>query len=78
MTNREYKVVLKSLRRDNCISQRDYDHEVSELDIREDMAEAQLRSAIREYMEACTRSREQSVLSLYKVVKDELDKGDGA
>lgn len=78
MLNREYKVVLKALLRTNCISQRDYDHEVSELDIREDMAEAQLRSAIREYMEACTRSREQSVLALYNVVKDELEKGEGA
>ena len=75
---REYKALLKSLLRSNGISQRDYDQEVIELEIREEMAEAQLRSAIREYMEASTRSHEQSVLALYNVVKDELDKGDGA
>lgn len=78
MLNREYKVVLKALLKTNCIAQRDYDHEISELDIREDMAEAQLRSAIREYMEASTRAHDKAVLGLYKVVKDELDKGEGA
>lgn len=78
MTNREYRVALTSLLKRNRISQREYDREVSELDFQEDMAEAQLRSAIREYMEACTRSREQSVLALYRVVKDELEKRDGA
>ena len=78
MLNREYKVVLKALLKTNLIAQRDYEQEVSALDIREDMAEAQLRSAIREYMEASTRAHDKSVLNLYKVVKEELEKGAGA
>lgn len=78
MMRREYKALLESLLRSNGISQRDYDQEVIELEIREEMAEAQLRSAIREYMESSTRAYDKTVLSLYSVVKDELDKGDGA
>lgn len=78
MVRREYKALLKSLLRSNGISQRDYDQEVIELEIREEMAEAQLRSAIREYMESSTRAYDKTVLGLYSVVKDELDKGDGA
>lgn len=78
MVRREYKALLKSLLRSNGISQRDYDQEVIELEIREEMAEAQLRSAIREYMESSTRAYDKTVLNLYSVVKDELDKGDGA
>lgn len=78
MMRREYKALLKSLLRSNGISQRDYDQEVIELEIREEMAEAQLRSAIREYMESSTRAHDKTVLALYNVVKDELEKGDGA
>lgn len=78
MTRREYRALLKSLLRSNGISQRDYDQEVIELEIREEMAEAQLRSAIREYMESSTRAYDKTVLALYNVVKDELEKGDGA
>lgn len=78
MMRREYKCLLKSLLRSGGISRRDYDQEVIELEIREEMAEAQLRSAIREYMEASTRAYDKSVLSLYNVVKEELEKGEGA